>query len=116
MKKVLGFILMCVLMSVSANLYAQDAGRWAKKVAKEIATMTKVMNLSADQQSQMTKVLTDFYVGRDEARAKEGDERKQLSKAVKKNRDEGVAKICTPEQRTLWKKYNDERTAQNKKK
>ena len=73
MKRVLGIVAMFFVMTMTMNLFAQDPGKWTKKVSKEVAGMTQVMKLDTAQQSKMTKLLTEFYVERDAARQKEGD-------------------------------------------
>lgn len=116
MKRVLGIVAMFFVMTMTMNLFAQDPGRWAKKVSKEVAEMTQVMKLDTAQQSKMTKLLTEFYVERDAARQKEGDERKQAMRAANKKKNDGFAAICTPEQQDLWKKHCEEKASQNNKK
>ncbi len=116
MKRVFGIVAMFVVMAMTMNLFAQDPGKWTKKVAKEVAEMTGVMKLDTAQQTKMTKLLTTYYIERDEARQKEGDERKQAMKAANKKRYDGFAEICTPEQQALWKKYREENASPNKKK
>ena len=101
-------MIFCALMMFN-NLSAQKLGKKAQGAIKEeVAEMTKVMDLSSEQQAQVLDLKTNLRQSNlkaSKAHEKGSQELKDARKANMQSYMAEMKKVCSKEQLAKWKKY-----------
>ena len=114
MKKLIGFILLCCVMSFS---YAQNQSQRTPKTPEQRAIsisnyLTKVLVLSDDQKTKVYNLALDGATKMKDAREKNAEDRQAMRNAMKPIRDEfdtQMKNVLTPDQYASWQKLKEER-------
>lgn len=110
MKEMFRMIVLVFALTIGANCLAQQKNdtKLVQRVAKEVAEMAEVMNLTDDQKTKLTEARKEYHAAKDLARSEAGTDNAMLKvkmKEINKKYNEIFESACSKEQRENWNQY-----------